>query len=161
MTQRVLLLGLDHADAWELLEAAQHLVSNCPILVLHAADQPDQLRALAFGVTGLLSIQSAPDRILRTLDALVDDDAVIPAATLATFTRLVPHQHPAIASLSDEERQWLQALSRGDTIPQLAAATSWSERQIRRRLAGLYLRLGVSNRDQAIALTAKHGGVDS
>lgn len=59
--------------------------------------------------------------------------------------------------LSASEREWLQLLAEGATIVDVAADAGYSERAMYRLLHGLYGRLGVSTRSEAIAWAARRG----
>jgi two-component system nitrate/nitrite response regulator NarL len=64
---------------------------------------------------------------------------------------------PAVdLDLSAEERSWLEAFAQGRSSGWVARQAHISERQLYRRLQGIYERLGVTNRSAAIAVLSRH-----
>lgn len=59
--------------------------------------------------------------------------------------------------LSDEEAEWLRLLGQGLTVATLARNVGRSERAMYRLLHGLYGRMNVSNRSEALTEAAKRG----
>lgn len=55
------------------------------------------------------------------------------------------------------ELEWLRALATGDTVGEIAAHAGWPERSMHRHLASLYRRLGVRNRNKAVAWYLRSG----
>ncbi len=62
--------------------------------------------------------------------------------------------------LSPAERQWLRSLAEGATVVEVAAASGYSARHMRRLLADVYRRLGVTGRVPALVAAAKLGLLD-
>ncbi len=155
-SRRVLLIGLDGADNWSLLVRLMEWSDTCPVVGLARQDS-DLLRALALGASGVLSIEADSRRILRAAEAAVDGDAMLPQVLLSRFSALLPPTGITSDAVSDEERRWLSLLAEGETVDKIAVQSGWSSRQMSRRFAGLYLRLGVANRDQAVALASRMG----
>lgn len=159
--QRVLGVSLDVEDVWGVLEALRQWGASCPVVVFHGGGEiGGQLRAIASGVAAVVFREAAPLRILRAAEAVLDGDGVIALTTLSSFASVLPAVEDVSESLSAEERRWLAWLADGITIQALAHRTVVSERQMRRRLSALYLRMGVVNRDQAVALASRIGIID-
>lgn len=159
-TLRGIIIGMNNSEEfWDLLLRFDTHRSWCPITVVHQGDEADQLRALAAGVAAVMSREAAAERIIPAVIATLHGDAVISVNTMASFAALLP-SHTTLDELNADERRWLQWLADGRTVNALADHMGCSTRQMRRRLAGLYLRLGVANRDQAVALTARLGPLD-
>ena len=156
---RLLAISLDTATIdWELIDKLQQWASTCPLLgIATTSDVPLQIRGIARGLAGVIQRDAGPSRILRAAQAVLDGDSVLPAFTLAELAGLLPASDMATDAFTQDERSWLVQLADGRTIQQIAASSSWSDRQIRRLLTGLYLRMGVTNRDQAVALAGRMG----
>ena len=60
-------------------------------------------------------------------------------------------------TLSRVEADWLRALGRGTTVTALAGRSSYSEREVYRRLGALYRKLGARNRAEALVAAARFG----
>ena len=75
-------------------------------------------------------------------------------ALLRSIVEADPHTAPLIGP---EERDWLIALSHGTTVVRLADDFGYSERAMFRRLADLYVRLGATNRDEAVIAAQRAG----
>jgi len=58
------------------------------------------------------------------------------------------------------ERRWLRLLAEGKTVAAVAAAEGYSARHMRRMLADVYRRLGVTGRIPALLAAAKLGLLD-
>lgn len=67
---------------------------------------------------------------------------------------------PTRIRLSPAERQWLRSIAEGATVVEVAAAEGYSERHMRRMLADVYRRLGVTGRVPALVAAAKMGLLD-
>lgn len=63
---------------------------------------------------------------------------------------------PAVA-LSEADRRVLALMARGATNEEIAAATHWSERTIKRRVSTIVEALGAKNRTQAVAEASRLG----
>ena len=153
---RAIILRLAGRPDWSTLEHLRAYRDHCPVTVLHSGDDRQQLTAIAGGANAVLPEEAAPARILLAVQATLAGDSVIPDATLARFSSLLSLDGGA-DGLLDHERYWLAWLADGRTVQDLADRSGWSSRQMRRRLTGLYLRLGVTNRDQAVAFAARYG----
>ncbi len=62
--------------------------------------------------------------------------------------------------LSAAERRRLRSLAEGATVVEVAAAEGYSERHMRRMLADVYRRLGVTGRVPALIAAARMGLLD-
>jgi DNA-binding NarL/FixJ family response regulator len=98
----------------------------------------------------------------------VDLDLVVEAVLLALEQRTVlptpvardlvfAPAEPATAELSVDERHWLRSLADGRTIAEIAEDAAYSRREMHRLLRGIYGRLGVENRSQALVSAARQG----
>lgn len=155
---RLLAVSLEQNGVWELLSELRKWTVTCPLLALYSTALPQtQPRAISGGVAAVISEEASPSRIVRVAEACLEGDAVVPKKTLDAFASFLPSHDLTVDSFSPEERQWIVGLAEGVTMQNLAATSLWSERHLRRRLAGLYLRMGVANRDQAVALAGRIG----
>ncbi len=95
-----------------------------------------------------------PEQVVGAIAAAADGAARIPLDLLRLLAGATHHGTPEI---SDEEAQWLAALTSGATVVKLADDFGYSERALFRRLADLYARLGASNRAEALVAAERLG----
>jgi DNA-binding NarL/FixJ family response regulator len=89
--------------------------------------------------------------------AAVAGEVVLPAEVAR---QLAGRPRPADIELAGEEIAFLQRLSEGATVVQLAADFYLAERTVRRRLQNIYLRLGAAGRTEAVKRASQLGLVD-
>ena len=75
------------------------------------------------------------------------------------MARLAHRERPS-TELDAVDLVLLRALSDGTTVAEIASRLHYSARPVRRYLQNLYLRLGVRNRAEAIAVGGKSGLLD-
>jgi DNA-binding NarL/FixJ family response regulator len=155
-TRAVMLTVRDGGD-WELLE---QLGGHCPQLVVVAVltdATPDSYRdAINAGACSAVAWDADLDHLREVLDAALNKHALLPTDLVRAMTAASSHA-PAREWISDEELGWLKILSQGSTIAALATKTGYSERTMYRLLHGLYGRMQVSNRSDAVAKAARWG----
>jgi len=111
--------------------------------------------ALRSGATSALGRDAPPEDIIETLCSACRGQATMPAQiALAMAMAVGPEEHPA---LTDAEVRWLIALSEGRTVVELARESGYSEREMFRRLNGLYGHMGVSGRTDALLAAQRWG----
>lgn len=109
--------------------------------------------AIAHGVA-CVDLQAEPDEVVAAAAAAAHGTLALPVALLRSIVEADPHTAPLIGP---EERDWLIALSHGTTVVRLADDFGYSERAMFRRLADLYVRLGATNRDEAVIAAQRAG----
>ncbi|NNE96381.1 MAG: hypothetical protein HKN24_10170 [Acidimicrobiales bacterium] len=62
--------------------------------------------------------------------------------------------------LNDQQIEWIRRLTQGEKVIEIAHSTGYSERTLYRALGELWELLGVSGRNEAIALVAQKGWLD-
>lgn len=157
--RRVVGLAVDGEEVWALLEALWPWRSSCPIILFHGGGDPqEQVRALAAGAAAVVFSEADAGRILRAALAVLDGDIVMP---FGAFDSLRPALQSMVGdrdeAFSAEEQMILVALAEGLTIAAVGHRVNRSERHARRLLHRLYAKMGVDNRDQAVALASRAG----
>ncbi len=97
------------------------------------------------------------ERILGAAVAALAGEALLPMSTVRSLVG-GSDAHRREPSITEDEAEWLLALSRGATVVRLADDAGYSERAMFRRLADLYARLGARGRTEAL-LTAERLGL--
>lgn len=157
---RALLHTVRSASDWETLGQAGRAdprLVTVALLVDATADR--HAEALRCGASGAAPWDAPPERIVAVLAAALRGDTLVPTAVAAVMAATGPPlQDPAW--ITPEEVSWLQLLAGGATVQQLAEKAGYSERALYRVLHGLYGRMRVSNRTEAILQAARWGLIE-
>lgn len=129
------------------------------VAVLPDLDIEGYTRALSAGVDGVVYVDTSSAITADVIVAAVQGEVLLPSQAAQAIARLAHREKPANA-LDERDRQLLRALSGGATIASVADELHYSDRTVRRYLQNLYLRLGVSNRAEAITAAVRLGLVD-
>lgn len=138
-------------DTIDRLIAGQHR-----ILVL--LDDPNGAlgaRGIRTGARAVLSRAAGAQTLLRTIEAVVDGQVIMPVAVAAEIAS-VSTGSPG-GGLTTDQISWLDDLAAGVTVAQLADRVGYSERAMFRLLQDVYRRLGAANRLQAIMKAQQQG----
>ncbi|SFB19491.1 two component transcriptional regulator, LuxR family [Amycolatopsis marina] len=123
-------------------------------------DRGPALRAVHIGARGVLSKTAEPENLLTPLLALVEGWAVVPGHVLEHLAATGGTARRLRDQLGDEERRLWRLLSTGRTLAQIAVEMHVSERTVKRLIAALLRRLGVTSRTEAAALAGQSGLLD-
>ena len=141
----VTLVWCDTARDWEMLT---DVLPSPAVAVLPSFDLDGFIRALRAGA-GVAHIATSSELIVAAAEAAVQGEALLP---MALAQRLA-----AQSTTTDEadtftkiERMLIGALAQNKTIAEIIEEVHFSDRTIRRRLQGLYLKLDVHSRGEAI-----------
>lgn len=154
---RALLLTVRSARDWEPVRC---LTESNPELVLVAllvdptADR--HAEALRIGARGATAWDATPEAIVEVLAAAVRGYALLPSGIASAMARGQPPLFDP-EWVTAEEIDWLALLASGATIHELADKVGYSERALYRILHGLYGRMRVSNRTEAILQARRWG----
>lgn len=127
------------------------------VVALSGTDDADLIReAFLAGAAAFLPKTAEPAELVGPLLAVVDGWAVLPPVVLS---RLVGKATPAPTSVAltvDQRRLW-RLVATGATTVEIAERLHVSERTVKRLVAALLRRLGVTTRSQAAALAGRAG----
>ncbi|MFG1646699.1 DNA-binding response regulator [Amycolatopsis sp. NPDC049252] len=147
----VVLLTLCAERDWQLLERlCRAALRTAVIALVEEAGTGPGVRAIRAGARSVLPRQATAAALLRTVEATIEGQAVLPtavAAALVSGGRAAPDAHAVPA---ENQLTWLRQLAAGTTVAQLADDAGYSERAMYRLLQTLYQQMGVSSRMQAI-----------
>jgi len=109
-------------------------------------------RAIQDGAAGYLSKEADRDDIVAAVVACARGEDVLPRDLVSGFTAQV-RQHAAGQPplLSERERQILQLIADGKSVPDMAAELYLAQTTIKTHIRRLYEKLGVSDRGAAVA----------
>ena len=148
------------------IEACREIKSELPnvaVLMLTSFGTDEAVvAALMAGAAGFLLKNAGREDLLRAVRTVARGDSLLdPAVTRRVTQRLVDlvarAEHPALAQLSQREREVLLLLAHGDTNRQIAEKLVISETTARNHVSHILDKLGMSRRSEAAAFAAQIG----
>jgi two-component system, NarL family, nitrate/nitrite response regulator NarL len=123
------------------------------------AEADAALEALRAGAAGFLPKTADPETLVRPLLAVLDGWSVLPEPLLR---RLLESSAPSgddglLTRLTSDERRLWRLVADGMSTVDMATTLHVSERTVKRLVAGLLRRLGVTTRVEAAALAGRVG----
>jgi NarL family two-component system response regulator LiaR len=158
----VMLIDIDlpGLDGLALIRELGPRIPETRFLVLTVSgDDDDVVDAIRNGASGYLTKDLAPDALVRSVNAAMRDELVVPRAMGARLVRNLVRQtkrsrHPEEdpqASLTDREADVLRLLARGLTDREIAEALVISPRTVGTHVSSILHKLGARNRAEAVA----------
>lgn len=146
------------------IEAAELVHERCPrvkVLMLSASmDVQSVHRALRAGALGYLAKFAAADELVAAVHRVHGGkrylDRSIAEAMVDSYSRTVSQKSP-LEALSRRERQVLQLLAEGRSVPEVAALISISPRTVETYRSRLYGKLAIKDLRELVLFAAKHG----
>jgi DNA-binding NarL/FixJ family response regulator/predicted ATPase len=156
----VVLLDLLLPDGDGVEVARRLLAADRPprVLVLTSAGDHDRVRdAIQAGVIGYLLKDVRGDDLVRAIeDAAAGRPALHPDVQRYLMQRSsAPAEPPALASLTERERDLMRCLARGLSNRQIAAELGLTHGTVKVYISALFDKLGVADRTQAALLAAR------
>ncbi len=154
--------GVDGVEATRRI-VAEGLPSR--VLVLTTFDLDEYaFAALRAGASAFLLKNAEPAELLRAVRAVARGDAVVSPRVTRRLLETLAHRLPAgtppdprVASLTDREREVLQAVARGESNAEIAAGLVLSELTVKTHVARILGKLGLRDRTQAAVFAHNHG----
>jgi DNA-binding NarL/FixJ family response regulator len=114
------------------------------------------IRAMVTGASSAAPRNASPELLRQVFLEALGDRCLLP---IEVVKALLFEIRPAEAEerLTDQHLEWLTKLSQGASIADLADTIGYSERAMYRLLRDLYVRMGVSNRTEALMKASRHG----
>ena len=150
-------------------DATRKIVERFPqiavLVITVSAGETEVLEALEAGAAGYLLKDSQPDEIVRAVEAAVSGDAPLSprvARLVVQRARMMPGggaEAAALAAeeLTDREREVLRLLADGLDNTEIAQTLFLSPTTVKRHVASIVAKLGVSNRLQAAIWAVRSG----
>ncbi|GAA0907277.1 response regulator transcription factor [Virgisporangium aurantiacum] len=155
--QATVLLTVDNDLDWAMLSrlgrAGRGVAVVAVLASITAASGAEAVRA---GATSVISRSASPDSVLRVMAGLSDGDATLPQEVLRMLST-EPDEPDNGDRPPPDQIGWLRALAGGSTVATLANDVGYSERAMFRLLHGLYKRLGVRTRTEALMRAYERG----
>jgi two-component system, NarL family, nitrate/nitrite response regulator NarL len=109
-------------------------------------------RAIQDGAAGFLSKAADRDDIVAAVVACARGEDVLPAELVSSLTAQVrQHAQGQAPLLSERERQILQMIADGKSVPEMATEPFLAQTTIKTHIRRLYEKLGVSDRGATVA----------
>ncbi len=111
------------------------------------------VRALALGA-GVVHLDTKTEIMLDVIRAAAAGEALLPLAVTQALATYEPPGSKDIIGTEFEgvEKRIVEALVAGQSIAEIADVLSYSDRTVRRKLQGIYLKLGVTNQREAVLM---------
>ncbi|WP_410813483.1 hypothetical protein [Micromonospora sp. 067-2] len=129
------------------------------VALLRSSEARDYQAALISGAQAACAWDTSPEDLAMVVNAALAGRTVLPTGIVKRMVGLV-HAVPPEPTVSAEELRWLRLLAHGGSVTELSTIAGYSPREVFRRLRQLYRRMGVNNRQQAIAVAGTWGLVD-
>jgi DNA-binding NarL/FixJ family response regulator len=153
----VILLTLQMPRDWSLMADLRKARSD--LLVIAVLTDPSTeayVKAILAGATVAVPRDATPSTIRRVFDEVIQGTVLLPTEVLTGLAHT--RQEKAVEPLLPAAHLgWLRALAQGATVAQLAERNGYSERAMFRHLRGLYARMGVNSRTEALMLANRRG----
>jgi DNA-binding NarL/FixJ family response regulator len=156
------------------VQATRALVSagcRAHIIILTTFDLDEYAHAaLRAGASGFLLKDAQPADLLSAIRAVASGDAVVAPSTtrrlLATIAHQLPtpgeeHGDPRLSTLTPREREVLEAVARGLSNAEIAAALVLSEATVKTHVGRILAKLELRDRVQIVVYAYDHGLVGS
>jgi DNA-binding NarL/FixJ family response regulator len=156
----VLLMTIRSADDWQVLRDILTVNSDLKVVALLVDPTPDRhAEALRAGAHGVVDWEAAPETIVDVVSASLDGKTLLSTSVAQAIASSGPGLYDP-QWVTEDEIAWLRLLAGGATVQQLAEKIGYSERALYRMLHGLYGRMRVSNRTEAILQASRWGLLD-
>jgi len=143
------------------LEALERLSVEFPqisVLMMSMHDQPGYVRrALELGASGYLLKSAGRDEIIAAIEAASEGETYIHGSLIEPLLADVAGAANSVPRLSPREHQVLQLIADGSENKQIARELGLSEATVKTYIRGVFERLGVSSRAEAVAVGLRLG----
>jgi DNA-binding NarL/FixJ family response regulator len=156
--QRIVLMSVTSELDWSLLAQASRLGERVTLIaLLEDLGIEACIRALSSGASSVAERAARPEDIRLVVTQALAGRSPLPNDVVAALVARLgsPEENP----LSEQDRQWLRALSNGITVAQMASDMGYSERAMYRLLRDLYGRMSVRNRTEAVLKASQSGWI--
>ncbi|RMH00755.1 MAG: DNA-binding response regulator [Chloroflexi bacterium] len=142
----------------ELVAVLRHCCSGTKVLVLSAyCDEANVQELVKAGVSGCMDKIEAPENLVEAIRAVAGGDAWFSQAMLKQLEKgdeLAPAQD---ADLTGRELAVLRLVAAGKTNREIGLALKISDKTVEKHLAGVYKKLGVGSRVEAVVWAVRNG----
>jgi len=145
------------------IEVTKQLCASPPaprILILSAYDDEDYvMAALSAGASGYLLKTAHAREVVTAIHAVARGQVVLDASVSNRVLARARQEKPVTGLLSGRELEVLRLVSRGLRTKEIAADLSVSTRTVEAHLTGIFNKLGVSTRTEAVLRASSKGWI--
>ena len=146
------------------LDALERIASDFPqvrVLMLSMHDQPGYVRrAIELGAAGYLLKSTGRDERLAAITAVSQGESYIQGRLMEPLLADVTGSSRQTGRLSPREQQVLQLIADGSENKQIARELGLSEATVKTYIRGVFERLDVSSRAEAVAVGLRIGVIE-
>jgi len=146
------------------LAALERLVVEFPqikVLMMSMHDQPGYVRrAIELGASGYLLKSAGRDMVLEAITAAGEGQTYIDGELMEPLIAEMRSGSKSTGRLSPREQQVLQLIANGSENKQVARELGISEATVKTYLRGIFERLDVSSRAEAVAVGLRIGAIE-
>lgn len=146
------------------LEALEQIGRNLPqirVLMLSMHDEPGYVRrAIELGAAGYLLKSAGRDELLRAIRTVAEGGVYIQGELVAPLVSNMAGTSGRSGQLSPREREVLQLVANGHENKQIATNLGLSEATVKSYLRGIFERLEVASRAEAVAVGLRLGVIE-
>jgi DNA-binding NarL/FixJ family response regulator len=146
------------------LEALDRMASDFPqvrVLMLSMHDQPGYVRrAIELGASGYLLKSAGREEVLAAITAVSEGETYIHGSLMEPLLADVTGVSRQAGRLSPREQQVLQLIANGSENKQIARELQLSEATVKTYIRGVFDRLDVSSRAEAVAVGLRTGVIE-
>ncbi|WP_436495073.1 response regulator [Actinokineospora sp. HUAS TT18] len=155
-------LRMKHVDGIEATRRLRATSDHPPVLALTTFDDDDLLSgALRAGAAGFILKDSPAEDLIRAVRTVAMGeswlDPTVTARVLTTYRNAVAPNTSRVEALTSREHDVLQAIGRGLTNAEIAAALFISEVTVKSHIGRIFAKLGLRDRSAAIVYAFDHG----
>ena len=148
-------------NGFEVLERLQEGLSQVRVIMLSMHDAPGYVRrAIELGAAGYLLKSARREEVIAAIDAVLEGGAYVQGELLQPLVSGIGGEPESGAALSPREHQVLQLVADGFENKQIVTELNLSEGTVKTYLRGIFRKLDVASRTEAVAVGLRRGIID-
>ncbi|MEX8523372.1 MAG: response regulator [Leptothrix ochracea] len=157
-------LGLSDSSGLDSIDRLRKIAPDVTLIVLSGDDRPETVVAsIERGAAGFIPKTARSGVIETGLRTVIEGGVYIPRAAVQLVRGVAPEEGKGWAEVGLSQRQIevLYGLSAGDATKTIARHMNVAESTIKTHLVGIYRKLGVTSRTEAVLAAARYGLLDN
>lgn len=155
-------IRLPRTSGWEVCRILTGEVPDARVIMLTSFEEEDYLlKSLRAGAWGYLLKTASPEEIAAAIRGVVRGECALSAAMVdklvSQFAAVSRELEKWQTGMEEDELDILRLISRGATNAEIAEKTHWSEVSVKRKLQGIFDKLGVEDRTSAAVEAVRRG----
>jgi DNA-binding NarL/FixJ family response regulator len=156
-------IRMPEMDGVEAVKRIKQIYPEIKVLMLTTFnDEEYVIEALANGANGYVLKDMEIEKLVEAIDDVVNGKMVLPPSVAAKLAEglhkiVPPKTSPALAELSEREKEIATMLTQGFSNKQIAMALFISDGTVRNYISNIYSKIGVEDRTNAVLLLKNQG----